>query len=67
MGDRSGYGGGSGAAAGGGALYGLGCFGAIVWFWQAADGFWEHVGAFFQGLVWPAFMVYQAFEALAGG
>ena len=31
---------GSGAAAGGGALYGLGIFGAWVYFWQQADGFW---------------------------
>ena len=32
-----------GAAAGGGAIYGLGIFGAWVYFWQQADGFWEHI------------------------
>ncbi len=51
-------------AAGGGALYGLGIFGAWVWFWQQADGFWEHVLAVLQGVVWPAFMVFDAFRAL---
>ena len=51
-------------AAGGGALYGLGVFGAWVWFWQQADSFWEYALAVFQGLFWPAFMVYQAFAAL---
>lgn len=54
----------SGAAAGGGALYALGIFGAWVWFWQQADGFWEHALAVLEGLVWPALMVYELFAAL---
>lgn len=53
-------------AAGGGAIYGLGIFGAWVFFWQQADAFWEYVLAVLQGLVWPAFLVYEAFSALAG-
>lgn len=52
------------AAAGGGAIYGLGIFGALVFFWQQADSFWEYVLAILQALVWPAFMVYEAFQAL---
>jgi len=56
----------AGAAAGGGAIYGLGIFGAIVFYWQQADSFWEYVGSIFQGLFWPAFMVYEVFENLAG-
>jgi len=52
------------AAGGGSVIYGLGIFGAIVYYWQVADGFWEHVGSIFQGLVWPAFMVYEGFAAL---
>jgi hypothetical protein len=52
-------------AAGGGAIYSLGIFGAWVWFWQQADGFWEYVLAIFQGLFWPAWMIYEVFEALA--
>ena len=54
----------SGAAAGGGALYGLGIFGAWVYFWQEADSFWWYVLAVLEGLVWPALMVYDAFRAL---
>jgi hypothetical protein len=55
----------TGAAAGGGAIYGLGIFGALVYFWQQADSFGEYLLAIVQGLFWPAFMVYQGFEALA--
>ena len=56
----------SGAAAGNGAIYGLGIFGAWVWYWQQADSFWEYVLAVLQGLFWPAFMVYEGFKALTG-
>jgi hypothetical protein len=56
---------GGGAAASGGAIYGMGVLGAAVYFWQQADSFWEHVYAVIQGLLWPAYMVYRAFEALA--
>jgi hypothetical protein len=55
---------GGGAAASGGAIYGLGVFGAWVWFFQQAEGFWWYVAAFFEGIFWPAFMVYRAFGAL---
>ena len=54
----------TGAAAGGGAIYGLGIFGAWVYFWQQADSFFEYVLAVLEGLVWPALMVYEAFSAL---
>jgi hypothetical protein len=57
---------GGAAAAGGGAIYGLGMFGAWVWFWQQADVWWEYLFAILQGIFWPAFMVYEAFQALAG-
>ncbi|MCD5345768.1 hypothetical protein PX701_00740 [Agromyces sp. H3Y2-19a] len=60
MGDRSG----SGAVVGGGAIYGLGIFGAWFYFFGQADEFWEFVWAFFQGLLWPAFMVFDLFTAL---
>jgi hypothetical protein len=55
---------GAGAAAGGGAIYGLGIFGALIYYWQQADGFWEYLLAVFAGVFWPAFMVYEAFAAL---
>lgn len=54
----------SGAAAGAGGGYFLAMIGSAVWFWQQADGFWEHVGALLQALVWPAFLIYDLFEAL---
>jgi hypothetical protein len=53
------------AAAPAGAIYGLGIFGAWVWFFQQADTFWQFVWAFFQGIFWPAWMVYDVFKALA--
>lgn len=54
------------SAAGGGALYSLGIFGAWVWFFQQADSSWQYVLAIIQGLLWPAWMVYDVFKALAG-
>jgi hypothetical protein len=54
----------TGAAAGSGAIYGLGIFGAWFYFWQQADGFVEHLYAIFEGLFWPAYMVFSAFAAL---
>jgi hypothetical protein len=56
----------SAAPGGGGAVYGLGLIGAFVWFWQQADGFGEHVVGILKSLVWPAFLVYDAFKALNG-
>ncbi len=53
-----------GAAVGGGAIYGIGIFGAFVYFWQQADTLWEYVLTFVQALFWPAWMVYEAFAAL---
>jgi hypothetical protein len=50
---------------GGGAIYGLGMIGAAVWFWQQADGAGEHAVGMLKALVWPAFLVYEAFKAFA--
>ena len=50
--------------AGSGAIYGLGILGAWVFFWQQADQFWEYLWAIVQGIIWPAFMVYEVFVAL---
>lgn len=52
-----------GTVAGSGAIYGLGIFGAWVYYWQQADGLWEHLYAIFEGIFWPAYMVYQALQA----
>ncbi len=50
---------------GGGAVYGLGLIGALVWFWQQASGFGEHIVGVLKAFVWPAFLVYEAFKSLA--
>ena len=48
-----------GAGGGGGAVYGLGLIGAVVYYWQEAHGFWEHLWAIGEGILWPAFVVYD--------
>jgi hypothetical protein len=45
-------------AAGGGAVYGLGLIGALVYFIQSATSFWDGLYGVFQALVWPAYLVY---------
>jgi hypothetical protein len=58
---------GSAAASGGGnAVYGLGLIGALVYYIQAADSFWEGLLGIVQANFWPAFLVYEAFSALLG-
>jgi hypothetical protein len=52
--------------ASGGAVYGLGFIGAAVWFISQATGFWMGVLGFLKAMVWPAFLIYDAFKALAG-
>lgn len=54
----------NGAAAGGGAIYGIGIFGAWVYFFQRADQATDYLLAVLQGLFWPAWMVYEGFAAL---
>jgi hypothetical protein len=51
-------------AAGGGAVYGLGMIGAVVFYWQQADGFWPHVWAILEAFLWPAFVVYDLLQHL---
>ncbi len=45
-----------------GAVYGLGLIGAAVFFISKAVGFWAGVLGFLKALVWPAFLVYEAFK-----
>lgn len=42
-----------------GTLYGLGLIGAWVYYFQRATTTEERVRAFFKGLAWPAFLVYD--------
>jgi hypothetical protein len=52
--------------AGGGAdaIYGIGMIGAWVYYFRRANTPQERVQAFFRGLVWPAFLVYDLFTFL---
>ena len=52
---------GGGAAS---AVYGLGFIGAAIYFISQATGFWMGVLGFLKAIVWPAFLVYEAFKYL---
>ncbi|MDH4140745.1 MAG: hypothetical protein OEV43_09275 [Coriobacteriia bacterium] len=54
----------NGTAAGAGAVYGLGFIGAVVYFIQTAEGFWDGVVGFLQAIVWPAFLVHELMKFL---
>ncbi len=48
-----------------GAVYAFGLIGAAVFFISKATGFWMGVLGFLKAVVWPAFLVYEAFKYLA--
>jgi hypothetical protein len=48
----------------GGALYGLGFIGSLIYYISTASGFWMGVLGFLKALVWPAFLVYEALKFL---
>lgn len=50
--------------AGVGGLYFLGMVGAAVYYIRVAESFWGGVGGFLKALVWPAFLVYEALQAM---
>ena len=45
-----------------GAVYGLGFIGAAIYFISQATGFWIGVLGFLKAMVWPVFLVYEAFK-----
>ena len=47
-----------------GAVYGLGLIGAAIYFISTATGFWVGVLGFLKAIVWPVFLVYEAFKYL---
>ena len=55
-----------GPAAGGGAVYGIGMIGALVYFLQAAETGRDYVLAFPKAIVWPALLVYKLFKTFYG-
>jgi hypothetical protein len=48
-----------------GAVYGLGLIGAAIYFISVATSFWIGVLGFLKAIVWPVFLVYEAFKYLA--
>lgn len=51
---------------GGGAVYGLGVIGAAIFFIGNASTFWLGVLGLLKAIVWPVFMVLEAFKTLIG-
>lgn len=45
-------------------VYGLGFIGAAIYFISQATGFWMGVLGFLKAIVWPVFLVYEAFKSL---
>ena len=50
--------------AGGGAVYGLGFVGALIYFLQHAPSFWVGVLGVLKAIVWPALLILKVFELL---
>ncbi len=48
-----------------GAVYGLGFIGAAIYFISTASSFWMGVLGFLKAIIWPAFLVYEAFKSFA--
>ena len=55
-----------GPAAGGGAVYGIGMIGALVYFLQAAESGRDYLLAFPKAIVWPALLVYKLLKSFYG-
>ena len=47
---------------GGNAVYGLGLVGAAIYFIIQATSFWAGVLGVLKALVWPAYLVFEAFK-----
>lgn len=48
----------------GGAVYGLGFIGAVIYYISTATGFWGGVLGVLKAIVWPALLVYELFRFL---
>lgn len=49
---------------GGGAVYGLGLIGAIIYYVQTASNLTDGLIGILKAIVWPAFLVYELFNLL---
>ena len=48
----------------GGAIYGLGFIGSVIYYISTASGFWIGVLGILKSLVWPAFLVFELLKFL---
>lgn len=48
------------------AVYGLGFIGALIYFISTAGSFGTGVIGFLKAIVWPAYLVFEAFQFLIG-
>jgi len=55
-----------GSDAGGGAVYGLGLVGALIYFLQSAVGFGGVILGILKAIVWPGYIVYKLLESFYG-
>lgn len=46
----------------GGAIYGLGFIGALVYYIQTSAGFWSISWGIVKALFWPAFLIYEVMK-----
>ena len=53
-----------GAASASAPVYAFGIFGAWIYYFGHVTTFWEGVLAFFKGLFWPGFLVYELMKFL---
>jgi hypothetical protein len=49
---------------GGGAIYGLGFIGAVIYYISTATGFWDGVLGVLKAIVWPVFLVFELMKFL---
>jgi hypothetical protein len=54
----------AGGCSSGGAVYGLGFIGALIYYVTAATTTWGIIVGIFKALFWPAFLVYSAMKYL---
>lgn len=53
-----------GGGCGGGAVYGMGFIGALIFYISHATSFWMGVWGIIQAIFWPGFLIYEALKAL---
>lgn len=46
------------------AVYGLGFIGALIYFFSTATSFWVGVLGFLKAIIWPVFLVLEAFRTM---